>query len=128
MREHPLAIRAWHDVVGGDRFLREVQPLSFHHEMSAAVRAVVAQRDQTLRGVNIDAIFVVGEMRPARSARRQNQIGVAAVRGNPDKIGVGGLPAVERAVFAVIRVAAQQDNFRAVRRPGRIAVHSQRLR
>jgi len=128
MREDPLAIGARHDVIRRDRLLEKVQSLSFHDEVCAAVRAVVAQRHQSLRRVNVDAVLFVGEMRAARSTRGQNQVCVSAVRGNPDEIGVLRLAAVEGAVFPVIGVAAKQDDFRAVRRPRRIAVHRQRLR
>ncbi len=127
MRENPLAVGARHDVTRGNRLLSEEQPLSFHHEVCPAIRAVVAQRDQPLRRVNVDAVLFVREMRAARSARRQNQVCVSPVRGNPDEVGVFSLAAVAGTVLPVISVAPQQDNFRAVRRPCRITVHRQGL-
>ena len=128
MRKHPLTIRTRHNVVRGNWLFEEIESLAFDHEVCPAVRAVVAQGDEALRRVNVNAVLVVGEMRPACSARGQDQVGAAAVGGNPDEVGVPRLPAVEGTVFAVISIAAQQNNFRAIGRPRGIAVHGKRLR
>src|SRR2546423_11473061 len=69
MREYPLAVGARHDVVRRNRLLEEVQSLSFHDQVGAAVRSVIAHRHQALRGVNVDAVPITREMRPACSAR-----------------------------------------------------------
>ena len=128
MREYPLAVGAGYDVVRRNRLLGEVQSLSFHDQVGAAVRSVIAQRHQALRRVNVDAVPITREMRPACSARGQNQVGLSSLRGNPNEVGVLRRSAVEGAVFPVIRVAAEQHDFCAVRRPGRIAVHRQGFR
>jgi len=66
-------------------------------------------------------------MRAAGPPRGKNQVGIAAIRGNPDEVGVLGLTTVKGAVFAIIGVAAKQDNFCAVGRPRGSAVNGMRL-
>src|SRR5207302_7145006 len=98
MREYPLAVGAGHDVVRRNRLLGEVQSLSFHDQVGAPVRSVIAQRHQALRRVNVDAVPLIREMRSACSARGQNQVGLSSLRGNPNEVGVLRLSAVEGAV------------------------------
>src|SRR2546429_7107469 len=97
------------------------------HQVRAAIRAVVTKRNESLWRVNVNAVFFIREMRPARAACGQDELGVAALGGNPHEDGVAGLPAIEAAVLAVVGVAAQQHDARAVRRPHRIAVDRQRF-
>src|SRR5712692_1128429 len=102
--------------------------LAFDLKMRPPVGAVIAQRHESLRRVHVDAVFVVCEMWAACAARRQNQIGFSALRGNPDEIGVSGLPAIELAILAVVGISAQRHDARAIGRPSRIAVHAGRFR
>ena len=127
VRQNPLTIGTGHEVVGGNRFVGKVDAGAFDVEMSAAIGTVVAQRNQSAGRVNVNAILFVGKVRAAGAARRKNQIRFAAVGGNPDQIGVAGLTAIERAVFAVVGVAAQKNDFGAVRRKHRVAVDRQRF-
>ena len=55
------------------------------------------------------------KMRSAGATRRQDQIGIAATRWNPNQIRVARLPSIELGVLAVVRIAAQQNDAAAVR-------------
>src|SRR5260370_35349156 len=99
MREHPLAVGARHKVIGWNRLFGEIESLSFHHEVRAAVRAVVAERDEALRCVNKDAVLVVCEMGPASAAGGQNQIRFSTLGRDPEEIAIGGLPPAVSGVF-----------------------------
>src|SRR5262245_20366543 len=96
--------------------------------MSAAIGSVITKGYQTTGRVHIHAIFFMSEMRASGAAGRQNQIGFAAIGGNPDKIVVLRLAAIEAAVFAVVGIAAEQHDARAIRRKDGIAVDGERFR
>src|SRR5882724_4557691 len=128
MCQHPLAVRTWLDIVRGHRLFRIKYPLTLYLNMRAPVRPVIAQRNESLWRINVDTLLVMREVRAACAASRQDQIGIATVSGNPNKVCICGLSAVELAVFPVIRVPAQRHNFRRIRRPRWIAVHSSRFR
>src|SRR5438876_11685317 len=114
VRQGVLAIRARLDIIGRNRLLEEVHALPLYHQVRAAIRAVVTKRNESLWRVNVTAVFFIREMRPARAACGQDELGVAALGGNPHEVGVAGLPAIEAAVLAVVGVAAQQHDARAV--------------
>jgi len=114
-------------IVRRDRLFKEIEPLSFHLQVRAAIRPVVAQGKESAGGVNVNAIFLVREMRAARAARRKNQIRFAAIGRNPDQISIAGLSAIECAVFTVVGIAAQQNNLGAVGGKNRVAVNRQGL-
>ena len=126
--ENPLAVRTWHQIVGGNRLFEEIKSLSLHLQMCAAVGPVVAQGNKSARRININAIFFVREVRAARTARRKNQICFAAIRGYPDEIGIPRLAAIECAVLTVISIATEKNNFCSIGRKSRIAINRQRLR
>src|ERR1700751_5541250 len=96
--------------------------------MSAAIGPVITKGYQSAGCVDIHAIFFMSEMRAAGAASRQNQISFAAVGGNPDQIVVLRLAAIEAAVFAVVGIAAEQYNARAIGRKDGIAVDGERFR
>jgi hypothetical protein len=67
-----LAVGTRLNIVGGNGFFGEENTFSFDDEVRAAVGAVVTQRNESLRGVNVDAVFFVGEGRLAGPARRED--------------------------------------------------------
>src|SRR5437868_15215830 len=122
MSEDPLTIGTGHKIVGWNRLFEKEESLSLHLQMRAAIGSVVTQGNESTRCVHVNAILFVCKMRTARATGRKNQIRFSAIGWNPDQIGIGRLPSIERAVFAVIRVAAQQNDFCSVWRIRRIAV------
>ncbi len=106
MREHPLPVGAWLHVISWHGLLRK-DSHPFDLKVRAPVRAVIPQGNKALRRVNVNAILFLCEVRPASSARGENQAGVAAVRRDPNEIGIRGLSTVKGAVFAIVGVATQ---------------------
>ena len=124
MSQYPLAVGTRLKVVGRNGLIDEIQTLALDHQMRAAIGAVVAEREQTLRRVYVDAILLVRKVRTTGAARRQNQICIATVGGNPDQISVSSLAAIEFTVFTIVGIPTQRYDPGSVRRPRGIAVHT----
>ena len=61
----PLPVGTRLKVIGRNGLIEEIQTLALDHQMGAAIGAVVAERNQTLRRVYVDAILLVRKVRPA---------------------------------------------------------------
>src|SRR6266849_4881241 len=101
--QHPLPIRARAHFVGRYRFLGKEETHAGHFEVHAAIGAVEPQRNQALVGVDVDAVLLMGEVRPAHATCRENQIGLTALSGNPHQIRARGLSEVELPHHAIVR-------------------------
>ena len=124
MGEHPLPIGTGLKVIGRNGFFEEKDSYPFDQQVRSAVGAVVAEGEQTLRRVYVDAILLVRKVRPAGAARRQNKVGIATVGGNPDQISISSLAAIEFTVFTIVGIPTQRYDLGSIRRPRWIAVHA----
>src|SRR5215472_3295859 len=82
LRECPLAVGADAHIVGGIAFgmLGSGEPgFADDLEDRAAIRAVIAQRDQTVFGIDVNAVGLRTEVGMAGAARGQDEIDVAAI-------------------------------------------------
>src|SRR5262249_39126303 len=114
LRKRPFAVRADAHVVSGIPFgmFGSWEPgFAGNLENRATVGAVVAEGDQTVFGVNVDAVGLRSEVRMRGAARRKNKIDVAAFRGQPDEIEVDrrGAPLIELLDMALARAAQRDD-------------------
>src|SRR5262249_4248507 len=128
VRQRPLTVGTRNNIVRGNRFFGEVEALALDLEMSAAVGAVVADGNETSLRVDVDAVLLIGEMWAACAAGGNDQVRLAAVGGNPDEICIEGLATIETAIFAIVSIAAKEDDAGAIRRESGIAIHGERLR
>ena len=90
-------------------------------QMSAPIGAVESHRDQALGGRQVDAVGIVGEVRPARAAGRADQRRRRPLRREP-RPGRGTVAVVKRALDALCARCAKGHDSLAVGRPDRIAV------
>src|SRR5262249_22874877 len=101
MGENPLAVGTWNEIVRRNRLIGKVDAGALDDQVRSTIGAVITQRNKSAGRIDVNAIFFVGEMRAVGAARGKNEIGLAAVSGNPDEIVVLRLGVIEGAIFAV---------------------------